>query len=441
MPIVTQGILIVSMLVAMAIPTVFIGVRESTKLLRQGIVADLSSIFEHDREHGAAAIPSFEFVKYKYLVDAHHRTRDGRVYGDFLLRHWLLGGIPLSLCLFVLNVFCLSTVLHTAFKLAVPIGVPWFEDGIAVPLFAWVLLSSYVGGLLFMLRAFKQAVNNFDMSPLSLVGAIVNLAFGAAAGLLFAFAAFHLSALVPGVAPSGVALFPILIVTSFAAGFYPDVAVRQLVGLSRLRAYKREEVGFYAKFKAVPIDVVDGIDAEIRSRLSDYHIDSVQNLAAANPLMLFVETPYGVYQIMDWVAQAQLCTSVGPAGLLKLWRLGIRTIFDLERLTLDPCCFDASLIVEVGDILWESDGHRRAASGNAVAAAGQAQAQPPYPSLTTIRADIRMRLENPHTLRLRQIFNQVSHSLGDGARRLPPVICYGDVSHPCPFVRFTPATP
>ena len=43
------------------------------------------------------------------------------------------------------------------------------------------------------------------------------------------------------------------------------------------------------------------------------------------------------------------------------------------------------------------------------------------PALATLKADIRFRLENPHVHRLRQIFNQVSMSLGDEARRLWPL--------------------
>ena len=410
-----QSILIASAVVAAAIPVVFVGVRQSTKLLRQGIVADLSSIFEGEGEFGSVAIPSFEFVKYKYKVSGGRGGWTDRTYGDFKIRHWLIAGVPLSLVLFVMNALGLSVVLHAAFKLPIPIGVEWLEGGAPVPLFAWVVLAGYAGGLLFTLRAFKQAVNNFDMSPLSLVGAIVNLAFGVTTGLLVAFSLFKLPSLGGPWPLADSALFPVVIVTAFAAGFYPDVAMRQLLKLSRLRNYKQEASGFYERFKAIPIDVIDGIDGEIRSRLADYHLNSVQNLATANPLMLFVETPYGVYEIMDWVAQAQLCSSVGPVALLKLWDIGIRTIFDLERVVLDDCCSDDVLIEQIGDILWDSQEHALARRSGTVAATAV------HPKLSAVKADIRMRIENPHALRLRQIFNQVGHSLGEGARRLRPV--------------------
>lgn len=424
------SIMILSALVAIAIPAVFIGVRASTKRQRSAIVDDLSSIFERAGECGSVAIPSFEFVKYKYKT-----TKPGDVSADrsrdFLLHHWLLGAVPLSSFIFAMNVFTGTVVLHAAFKVSFPGVAPWLADAVGLPLFAWVLLASYAGGMLFTLRAFKQAVNNFDMSPLSLIGAIVNLAFGPVAALLLAFSVFKL----PDVDGIGwhveAALFPVVIVTAFAVGYYPEVAVRQLIRLSHLRNYKKEEVGFYDNFKAIPIDIIDGIDGEIRGRLGDYHLNSVQNLATANPLMLFVETPYGVYEIMDWVAQAQLCSSVGPRALLGLWGLGIRTIFDLERVVLESVCHDRALIAQIGDILWASQEHEKARQLDRSAIAGAAA---PHPPLSAVEADIRVRIENPHALRLRQIFNQVSHSLGDGARRLRPIdgCCRAEPAGPGP---------
>lgn len=427
-----QAVLVVSALVVIALPAIFIGVRQSTKLQRRRIVDDLSAIF--GRQDGVASIPSFEFVKYKYKRDGRGRSMGGES-PDFRYYQWCVGAVPLSLFLFVMNTFSVVIVLHAAFKVGFQGASPWLRSGQPLPLFAWVVLSSYAGGLMFTLRAFKQAVNNFDMSPLSLVGAIVNLAFGPAVALLFTFSAFKLPDIPSFALQAGPTLFPLVVVTAFAIGYYPDVAVRQLVKLSRLRNYKKFDNDIYNEFKAIPIDVIDGIDGEISGRLSDYHLTSVQNLATANPLMLFVETPYGVYQIMDWVAQAQLCSSVGPRALLELWDLGIRTIFDLERVALDDRCYDVALIGQIGDILWASKNYANARQKGAVAAGS------PHPPISAIRADIRMRIENPHALRLRQIFNQVSLSLGDDARHLPPVgrpsACRPPFRKRRPFVRRT----
>lgn len=419
-------ILVVSGLAAVLVPFAFVVTRQSTKRHRQGIVEDLKLVFDRSTSGGDTIIPSFEFVKYKYSVDRGRRRDGGRERPDFLLVHWLVSAIPFVLLCAALNAVTLAMVLHTAFRQPIGDAVPWLRGDAALPLFAWVLLAAYAGATLFTLRSFRQAINNFDLSPFSLLGAFVNLGFSVLSAPLLIFGVFRLGAAL-GI-PAGIdgpAAFPVVIVGAFTAGYFPDVAVRTILRWSQLRFYKRENTSLFEAFKSTPLEVIDGIDSEIRSRLEDYHIGTVQNLAAANPLMLFVETPYGVYQIMDWVAQAQLCASVGPIALETLWNLGVRTIFDLERILLDPACRDDGLIAAVGAILWQEP------------FAGPS-GRPATPNLCTLKANIRFRLENPHVHRLRQIFNQVSLSLGDESRRLWPIIdgcdrqrrCYDPMRRP-----------
>jgi hypothetical protein len=203
---------------------------------------------------------------------------------------------------------------------------------------------------------------------------------------------------------------PLSIVAAFLIGFIPEFGLRTLYRASRLWLFKREDPELYRSFLATPVEVVDGIDTEIRSRLAEFNIFSVQNLATANPIMLFVETPYGIYQSIDWVAQAQLFAAVGPKAVLRLWRLGIRTIFDLEKAAL------------VGP---QSTPEVRQAVGLALlACADDATRQRFGPKEgplddASIKALVQNKLDDLHVHRLRQIANRIEAHLGPENKRFP----------------------
>lgn len=411
-------VLFIAAFMAVLPPVVFVALRESVKRQRQEIIKDLRTVFDKPtNENTTLVIPSFEFVKYKYFLERKTDDADTSLPRDFLIRHWVVGMIPLILTCTVLNTFLIGFVAQELGQ-DLDVGVAFLRQGGTPPLFGWVVVVSYLGVTVFTLRAFFQAINNFDLSPPSFVGAWVTLILAILVALIFVFGIFRLSGKTFDWQKPDDLLFAGILITAFVVGYMPQLATRNIIQASQLRNYKREDVAVYKSFTAIPVEIIDGIDTEIRDRLADYHIKAVQNLAAANPLMLFVETPYGVYQIMDWVAQAQLCCSVGPSGLVQLWRLGIRTIFDLERLALDPACGHPELLTAVGRVL--------------LGKAEGAPATTPRFSDAAIKANILMRLEPPHVMRLRQLFMRVGDHLAD-AKRLRPVPDCPAPSHGCPF--------
>ena len=279
------------------------------------------------------------------------------------------------------------------------------------PLWLWCLCAAFAGGYVFMIRSFYRAINNFDFSPMSFVGACNNLAVGIVGALLLPFVV--LNPLAAGIEGLQTATLIGAILLSFAIGYLPDSATRTLLWRSDLANFKRENLQVYKSSLTTPLEIIDGIDTETRDRLGDYHIRSTQNLATANPLMLFVETPFGVYQIMDWVAQAQLCCSVGPEALTKLWKLGIRTLFDLERVALDVDCYDKAPLRQIRALLIPATG----ADGAGGSSEGSGSGEPDYEN--TIVSNIVVRLDDPHVHRLRQIYIRIGDRLGPKNRRLP----------------------
>lgn len=114
-----------------------------------------------------------------------------------------------------------------------------------------------------MSRSFFQAINNFDLSPASFVGASINVLFGvliaqlAYFGTEFVGRVIELSSgsLIPvpeSLSASGKMTF--IVALAFSAGYFPELAKRNLVRAARLKL-KREETGIYEVFKATPTEL------------------------------------------------------------------------------------------------------------------------------------------------------------------------------------------
>lgn len=370
----------VSIFLSLVAPIIVIAIRQTVKLHRGEIIQDLAAVFHSATEpESERLIPSFEFVKFKYFVQT--ATERGQRQ-DYKLWAWIVAIVPFFLVVSVTSYIGLLFI--QGGSLPTVLG-----QHPSLNLCLVAVLAAFCGGYLTSLRTLTQSIQNFDLSPALLVTTATQILAGIVIAALFAFA---VESLFKDVA---VAKAEVVAVLSFAIGFFPEAAQRTLVGKSRLRNFKRENLSIYKFTLATPVELIDGIDTEIRGRLSDFHIATTQNLATANPLMLFVETPYGVYQIMDWVAQAQLCASVGPAAMTAMWKLGVRTLFDLERAALDGRSRHRELLEEIGKHLLGLRDEKENFSEEAVI------------------ANIQMRLDDPHVHRLRQIYMQVGERIGE----------------------------
>jgi hypothetical protein len=425
-------------LFSFVLPVAIVFMRDVVKRQRQGCIRELTTLLgPAGNEPGFGIIPSIEFVKFKYFLD---QPKGGKS-EDIPFWAWLVSSVPLMMILSVLGVFAFSILLF----ILLPAEVA--RDGSLPPLaretlnglarervadWAWILVAAFLGGYLFMVRSLLRAIHNFDLSPASFIASSVHLLFGVATAMIIIAAAKAM--LGEDLVGAGVAgwLAPSFLIAAFVVGFFPELGLRALLRRTRLRDFKQENPSVYGSFHATPVEVIDGVDSEVRQRLSDYHIVAVQNLATANPVMLFVETPFGIYQVMDWVAQAQLCCSVGPACMTELWKLGVRTIFDLERVGAEgQACSTPQLRQAVGRALFRDlDREELGLLAHAEDGRGGQHLAPRLDDATVI-ADIQLRLDDPHVHRLRQIFVRVQERLGAENRRLPgPRPAPGTRPHP-----------
>jgi hypothetical protein len=126
------------------------------------------------------------------------------------------------------------------------------------------------------------------------------------------------------------------LLAAFLIGYFPDAGFAYLMQKVPQLALKRRDPDAAAALRALPIEIVDGIDSQVAFRLAEREITDIENLATQNAILLATETPYSLLQVIDWIAQAQLALEVGPKTYRELRQQGFRTIFTLEAACADP---------------------------------------------------------------------------------------------------------
>ena len=120
--------------------------------------------------------------------------------------------------------------------------------------------------------------------------------------------------------------YAVLVLLGFGCGVFPQMAI----------GYLRERVktlwpGETQEAEALPLSLIEGISLFDRVRLAELGIENAQNLALANPVEVFIRTPYRLELVMDWIAQAQALIFLTHVNYTKLRdTFLIRTIFQLH---------------------------------------------------------------------------------------------------------------
>lgn len=433
-------------LLSLVLPIGILVSRNNVRQSRQEIIKGLEKFLEPNSDNGGywQIIPSFEFVKTKYNLPTGSQEEPRR---DDVSLPWfiipvaifvLLSFIGFTLAFSTSDAGCFAGSTEAGCKAVVE---PFFLVGgenlgpeekaryqrACMTLLTFAFLGSYVGAA----RTLLRSVANFDLSPLGFFRACLNV-LGACFIAVTLWRAAPLDAV-----GARYSAFPLWIGVAFTLGFVPGLAERFLVSVWRKGRVKDIDAEGLDRAKTIPLEIIDGIDADIRARLEEFNLYDVQNLATANPILLFVETPFGIYQSIDWVAQAQLVTAVGVRRFLRLRELGIRTIFDLEEVWDMPGASSGLQARVAGILLGESTGGleppARAADTRSPGDSGAAGGTAPAPSIEapgtanrscgcTLIADARClvvtMIDDLAVLRLRQIVKTIRSKLGPYAHRL-----------------------
>jgi hypothetical protein len=183
------------------------------------------------------------------------------------------------------------------------------------------IVAGFIGAYLFTLQYLVERVRTYELSPMSFLMASMSILEGC---FIVAIARHLMPDDPPGY----------LVPLAFLLGYFPTFGIVFLVEHMRIAQLKTIARGAYDRRYVMPADVIDGIDMLTKFRLMEAGIRDVQNLAAANPVLLYVETPFGLLAILDWIGQAQLILAVGGGVASDLRAIGIRTIFDIPALNV-----------------------------------------------------------------------------------------------------------
>jgi hypothetical protein len=302
--------------------SIFVG-RRNVRVRRLRMLDNLVGVLRYvPADSGSFIPPALDLVRARYV----NALRGAGAWSRVL--EWLkeIGIYLLPTGIFVLLSAC-------GFALVVGLGGEWLvaakgllrglraEGGGALDFgtaTALVLGAGFVGAYIWSIDYLILRIANFDLSPLSFLRTSGHV-------LMTVFVAWVLCQVVAAPGIQEKLAVAIVLGIAFVSGLYPSLGLNVLVDrLPNWLRLKRDVPQAGEISRSFPLDLIDGIDPSIKFRLNQLEIAEVQNLATANPILLYIESPYGLLQVIDWMAQAQLLAELGPERFLQARAAGVR---------------------------------------------------------------------------------------------------------------------
>ncbi|CAN7176445.1 hypothetical protein LJR225_000389 [Phenylobacterium sp. LjRoot225] len=408
------GINLLALALACALPFALFASRVIVRRQRGALYNDLVAVLYPDNE---AALPLLELVRSKYDtglaktangVGGARREPRGLILTATLFAFFSYLGFTLLLTpksdLFTpgsAGSSPLALGLYDALIWSGGLSLAGVDEAKRVSAVASVAVAAFLGAYVTATTVLIRQLLNYELGAISflrstfqlLLGVTVaTVGFRALSPLIGAVPQiFGAPATPPGVEPTW------WLGAAFLVGLAPEAGLSWIASQLKLNLQKRIDLASLDLVSVTPVEVIDGIDSATRFRLEENNIIDIQNLATANPVELYVETPYGFLRVFDWVLQAQLCAVVGVEAFHVLRTHHIRTIFDLERAVL-PEDAPPNYVLAIGAVLFE---HASETFKKQIQAAGGTL------DVDVIRHAVGISCDDLHVHRLRALWQQV----------------------------------